>query len=131
MHIIRMLVSLFTRDYLRFLLFGPFREISACFSNRLGSSGEIYGYNLVPTGEFRLENLRGGRKQTGSTRVSFILVQHSYTIDKSDTCDSVPSCNLVTIAYSGRSIILNSSWESLTAAARTNRVDFLPNLRGQ
>lgn len=50
--------------YLRFLLFGPFREISPSFSNRFGSSGKIYGYNLVPAGKFRLENLRGGRKQT-------------------------------------------------------------------
>lgn len=47
---------------------------------------------------------------------------------KSVTCVSVPSCTLVTKAYSGRSIIVNNSCDNFTAAALTRRVDFLPNL---
>uniref|UniRef100_A0A2M4C8C7 Putative secreted protein n=1 Tax=Anopheles marajoara TaxID=58244 RepID=A0A2M4C8C7_9DIPT len=43
------------------------------------------------------------------------------------TCVSVPSWTRDMSACSGRSIMVNSSCESLIAAARTRRVDFLPN----
>ena len=44
-----------------------------------------------------------------------------------NTCVSVPYCTRLIRAHTGRWIILNSSCDNLIAAARTSRVDFLPN----
>jgi hypothetical protein len=49
-----------TGNYLRFLLCRPFGQIRTCFADGISRAGEIDGYDVVPAGEFRFEDLRFG-----------------------------------------------------------------------
>lgn len=116
----------FIKAHLCFLLFCPFGQIRSSFCNRFSCSCKVYSNHLIPTGEFGFENLK---KQIMNKTYNVVRKITIFGFSKNCTCDSVPSCNLVTRAYSGLSIILNSSCDNFTAAARTSLVDFLPNLQ--